>query len=165
MHLRKPTQEMVISTNQVKYFVQIFEMSTFVEDIMIFTERLGKAMLTIIFSIDFLQTMLKGKRKWLSWKVDWDRWSIWLQNEFYQLKFEILIKPALHNPFNWNQLVVQNNDSHKKRKYNLEGSLDRVLFAAELEFPKTPVLRLPQNTSNLNTECAGISKQLHSFSW
>ena len=25
--------------------------------------------------------------------------------------------------------------SHKKRKYGLEGSLDRVLFAAELAFP------------------------------
>ena len=27
--------------------------------------------------------------------------------------------------------------SHKKRKDSLEGSLDRVLFAAELEFPKS----------------------------
>ena len=30
--------------------------------------------------------------------------------------------------------------SHKKRKDSLEGSLDRVLFAAELEFPKILVL-------------------------
>ena len=35
--------------------------------------------------------------------------------------------------------------SHKKRKDSLEGSLDRVLFAAELEFPKILVPRLPQH--------------------
>ena len=44
--------------------------------------------------------------------------------------------------------------SHKKLKNSLEGSLDRVLFAAELEFPKILVPRLPQNTSNVNIECA-----------
>ena len=54
--------------------------------------------------------------------------------------------------------------SHKKRKDNLEGSLDRVLFAAELEFPKVLVIRLPQHTSDVNNECAGKSvwsKQLY----
>ena len=53
--------------------------------------------------------------------------------------------------------------SHKKRKDRLEGSLDRVLFAAELEFPKILVSRLPQHTSDVNIECAGKavwSKQL-----
>ena len=53
--------------------------------------------------------------------------------------------------------------SHKKRKDRLEGSLDRVLFAAELEFPKILVPRLPQHTSDVNIECAGKavwSKQL-----
>ena len=39
--------------------------------------------------------------------------------------------------------------SHEKRKDSLEGSLDRVLFAAELEFPKILVPRLRQNTSNM----------------
>ena len=53
--------------------------------------------------------------------------------------------------------------SHKKRKYSLEGSLDRVSFAAELEFPKKLVPRLPQNPSNVNIECAGKSKQLYSL--
>ena len=53
--------------------------------------------------------------------------------------------------------------SHKKRKDSLEDSLDRVLFAAELEFPKILVPRLPQNSSNVNTECARKSKQLYSF--
>ena len=52
------------------------------------------------------------------------------------------------------------NHSHKKRK----GSLDPVLFAAELELPKILVPRLPQNTSNVNIECEGKSKQLHSLS-
>ena len=55
---------------------------------------------------------------------------------------------------------------HQKRKDSLEGSLDRVLFAAELEFLKVVVSRLPQHTSNLNTDCAGKSewlKQLYSL--
>ena len=54
--------------------------------------------------------------------------------------------------------------SHKKRKDSLKGSLDRVLFAAELEFPKILVPRLPQHTSDVNIECAGKSvwsKQLY----
>ena len=45
--------------------------------------------------------------------------------------------------------------SHKKRKDSLKGTLDRVLLAAELEFPKILVPRLPQHISNVNTECAG----------
>ena len=51
--------------------------------------------------------------------------------------------------------------SHKKRKDSLEGSLGRVLFAAELEFPKILVSRLPQNTSNVNIESPGKSKQVY----
>ena len=39
--------------------------------------------------------------------------------------------------------------SHKKQKDSLEGSLDRVLFAAELEFPKILVPRLPKHTSSV----------------
>ena len=48
--------------------------------------------------------------------------------------------------------------SHKKRKDSLKGTLDRVLLAAELEFPKILVPRLPQHISNVNTECAGKSE-------
>ena len=48
--------------------------------------------------------------------------------------------------------------SHKKRKDSLEGSLDRVLLAAEFEFPKILVPRLPQHTSDVNNECAGKSE-------
>ena len=44
------------------------------------------------------------------------------------------------------------NHSHKKMKDSLEGSLVRVLFASELEFPKILVPRLPQNTSNVKIE-------------
>ena len=47
--------------------------------------------------------------------------------------------------------------SHKKRKTSLEGSLDRVLLATELEFPKILEPRLPQHTSDGNIECAGKS--------
>ena len=50
------------------------------------------------------------------------------------------------------------NHSHKKWKDSLEGCLDRVLFAAEVEFPKILVPRLPQHTSNVNIECAGKSE-------
>ena len=45
--------------------------------------------------------------------------------------------------------------SHKKWKDSLEGSLDRVLLATQLEFPKTLVPRLPQRTSDVNTGFAG----------
>ena len=47
--------------------------------------------------------------------------------------------------------------SHKKRKDNMEGSLDRVLLVAELEFPKILVPRLSLNTSDVNIECVGKS--------
>ena len=46
----------------------------------------------------------------------------------------------------------------RKQRDSLEGSLDRVLLAAELEFPKILVPRLPQHTSNVNIECAGKSE-------
>ena len=56
--------------------------------------------------------------------------------------------------------------SHKKREDSLEGSLNQVLFAAELEFPNILVPRLLQHSSYLNNECAGKSewlKQLYSL--
>ena len=58
---------------------------------------------------------------------------------------------------------VRSLHSHKKRKDSQKGSLDQVLFAPELEFPKTLVPRLPQKSSNVNIECAGKSKQLYSL--
>ena len=42
----------------------------------------------------------------------------------------------------------------KNRKYNLEGSLDKVLLAAELELPKILLPRLSQYTSDVSIECA-----------
>ena len=51
-----------------------------------------------------------------------------------------------------------------KRMDSLEGSLDRALFAAELEFPKIVVPRLLQLTSYINIRCVGKSewsKQLY----
>ena len=48
--------------------------------------------------------------------------------------------------------------SNKKRKDILEGSLDEVLFPTEIEFPKILAPRIPQNSSNVNNECAGKSK-------
>ena len=52
---------------------------------------------------------------------------------------------------------------HKKRKDSLEGSLERVLFAAKLEFSKILAHRLLQNTRNANTICCEKSKQLYSL--
>ena len=52
----------------------------------------------------------------------------------------------------------------KKQKDRLEGSLCGVLFYAEFEFPKIQVPTIPHNSSNVNIECAGKSKQLHSLS-
>ena len=45
-----------------------------------------------------------------------------------------------------------------KRKDRLEEGLDRVLFAAELKFPKILVPRLPQHTSNVHSEYTGKSE-------
>ena len=53
------------------------------------------------------------------------------------------------------------------RNASQEGSLDRALLAAKLEFPKILVLRLSQHASDLKVECAGLcrksewSKQLY----
>ena len=47
------------------------------------------------------------------------------------------------------------SQSLNKWKDSVEGSLDRVLFAAELELPKMLVPMLPQHTSDVNIECAG----------
>ena len=52
---------------------------------------------------------------------------------------------------------------HKKRKDSLKSTLNRVLFAAEFDFPKILIPRLPPNTSNVNIECARKSKQLYSL--
>ena len=54
--------------------------------------------------------------------------------------------------------ILSIHHSHRKRKYSLEGNLDRVLFAVELEFLKMLVPSLPQTSSNVNTECAGNLK-------
>ena len=41
---------------------------------------------------------------------------------------------------------------------NLEGGLDQVLFAAEGKFSEIPVHILPQESWNINIECARKSK-------
>ena len=49
---------------------------------------------------------------------------------------------------------------HKKRKDSLVVCLDQVLLPAKRELPKILVPTLSQNTSNVNIECPGKSKQL-----
>ena len=60
-------------------------------------------------------------------------------------------------------ILFHHYHSHMKRKDSLEGSMDRVLFVAEFEFPKILVPRLPQNLSNENSECTKKSQQLYSL--
>ena len=59
--------------------------------------------------------------------------------------------------------LFESYHSHKKRTDSLEGSLDQVLFAADLEFSKILVPKLPQRISNVNIECARKLKDLCSF--
>ena len=68
--------------------------------------------------------------------------------------------------WHWSKQIIARHTQlkYKKRKDSLRGSLGRVWFAAELEFPKILVSRLPKHTQNVNTEYAGKSewsKQLH----
>ena len=53
------------------------------------------------------------------------------------------------------------NQSQKKRKDSMEGSLVRVLFEVELEFPKILITRPPQNASNINIKGTVKGKQLY----
>ena len=54
------------------------------------------------------------------------------------------------------QIQIKIFHSYENRNDSLEGSLDRVLFVAELEFPKILVPRLSQNSFNVNIGCPGI---------
>ena len=56
------------------------------------------------------------------------------------------------------KICTKNKHSHKKQKDSLEDSLDRILLAAELEFLKILVPKLPQHTSNINIERARKSE-------
>ena len=49
-------------------------------------------------------------------------------------------------------MYFNSNHSNKKWKNSLQGSLDQVLFAGEVELPKIIVPRLAQHTPNANTE-------------
>ena len=46
---------------------------------------------------------------------------------------------------------------------NLAGLCDIIIVIRNGRYPKILVLRLPQHTSNVNTECAGKLKQLYSL--
>ena len=76
----------------------------------------------------------------------------------YAFKFLIVLLLWYNILFYFNLYSSLAVTSHKKRKDSLEGNLDRVLLAAELEFPKILVPRLPQHTWNVNIECAGKSE-------
>ena len=61
----------------------------------------------------------------------------------------------------WNQTWCKFYHSHKKRKYRLHNSLDRVLFGAKTDFPIILLPRLAQKTQHVNNECAGKLKQMY----
>ena len=82
-------------------------------------------------------------------------------SDFFCLGLKITISVF----FTLSEILFAFNHSHKKRKDSLESSLDRVLFAAELEFPKILVPRLPQHASNVNIECAGKSEWSKLYIW
>ena len=64
-------------------------------------------------------------------------------NLYCLCNYQIQSYSSKHKTYStWCLNTVICNHSHKKRKDSLEGGLDRVLLAAELEFPKIP--RLPQ---------------------
>ena len=50
---------------------------------------------------------------------------------------------------------------NRKRKHSLECNQVEASLAAELEFPKILLPRLPHNTANVNNESTGKSKQLY----
>ena len=58
---------------------------------------------------------------------------------------------------------IKITDVIARLKDSLKGSLDRLLFAPELEFLKILVPRLPQKTSNVNIEWARKLKTTVSF--
>ena len=76
----------------------------------------------------------------------------------YAFKFLIVLLLWYNILFYFNLYSSLAVTSHKKRKDSLEGNLDRVLLAAELEFPEILVPRLLQHTSNVNNECARKSE-------
>lgn len=57
-----------------------------------------------------------------------------------------------------NKVVNSNNHRRNKDKDSLHGSLDRILFVAELKFPKILVPRLPQHATNVNDKCSRKSE-------
>ena len=63
------------------------------------------------------------------------------------------IRIVLHSIHN---VYITLYHSPKERRDSLKGTLDRVLFAGELDLPKILELRLPQNSLNVNIEWAGI---------
>ena len=97
-----------------------------------------------------MKLVLRCKVEYASYKIIYSEGNI---KYWWNLSIKIVIKRK-NNKLDF----IIGNHSHKKRKDSLEGSLDRVLFAAELEFPKILVPRLPQHTSDVNIECAGKSE-------
>ena len=94
------------------------------------------------------------------WQIFYARYSLLLMHiinlsnilYFVYFTFILLIQFSI---------VILYMHSHKKQKNSLKKSLVRVLFAAEIDFPKILVLRLPQNTSNVNIESSAKSKALY----
>ena len=94
-------------------------------------------------------------------------WFNGLCNRLHTLLIMVLLATVFYTINIWNTSSVYNSLRYQRCKHRhkkWKGTLDRVLFAAELEFPKILVPRLPQHTSNVNIECGGksvCSRQLY----
>ena len=121
---------------------------------------------TISWAIN--STLILGKIQFI-WKVSKDIWGYHWKSFVHSNQEYSWIHSSTINPFTealMKEITYAFNHSHKKQKDSLEGSLDQVLFEAELEFSKIKVPRPAQHTSNVNTECARKSewsKQLYSL--
>ena len=88
------------------------------------------------------------------------RLYIWLDKVCHYLCNLLCTTFLLHFFFNF-KLIITNIAKlllGYEDKHSLEGSLDLVLFVAELDFLKILLPRLPQNPSNVNIECTTKSK-------
>ena len=106
---------------------------------------------------------------WLEWRQSFPKYFMnsWVYLQMWNNKNKVSYKyekKDTQKNFLYNVIFSPNQYSHKKRKDSVEGSLDGVLFLAELEFSKIMVPSLPQHTSNVNNEWARKSewsKQLY----
>ena len=94
--------------------------------------------------------LLEEKHTWKFYNVDMT--LIYCRVILREIKLSYFSKAEFRRSVNYDH-------SHKKWKNSLEGCLDWVFFANELEFLKILVPRLSQDSWNVNIECVEKSTQ------